>query len=296
MHDQYTSPGFNVLHPDTVREACQHPSNLIFCQGVTIAKVSPEVVVKFGAHVNTVEAKNMIHVTENSSVPIPKVFAYYTYGPIDRDIGDYGSLYDTYIFMSFIDGETLDRAWGTLDATSKSRISGQLANYIQEIRDMNNVDYIGSIDNGPVTDHSLSSSLDKGMISRNMKLLSKADGSSKGPFTSERDFNTALIDAYQKHAPKRYIRSFLDGMLSQSHKILFTHGDLRPQNIMVKNGNVVAIIDWELSGWYPEYWEFAKAFLIWGWQNDWTDSLMQILQPYHAEFFIHSFLMEKLLY
>jgi aminoglycoside phosphotransferase (APT) family kinase protein len=85
-------------------------------------------------------------------------------------------------------------------------------------------------------------------------------------------------------------------MLSQSHEIVFTHGDLRPQNIMIKNGNVVAIIDWELSGWYPEYWEFAKAFLVWGWQNDWTDYLIKILQPYHAEFFIHSFLMEKLMY
>ncbi|EKV17643.1 hypothetical protein PDIP_30560 [Penicillium digitatum Pd1] len=66
-------------------------------------------------------------------------------------------------------------------------------------------------------------------------------------------------------------------MLSQSHRILFTHGDIRPQNVMVKDGHVVAIIDWERSGWYPEYWEFAKALLVWGWQSDWTDYLMQIL-------------------
>jgi thiamine kinase-like enzyme len=117
----------------------------------------------------------------------------------------------------------------------------------------------------------------------------------KGPFNSEHDFNMALIGAYQQSAPKRHIKSFLHGMLPQSHQICFTHGDLRQQNIMVKDGNVVAIIDWELSGWYPEYWEFTKALLIWGWQNDWTDYLMQILQPYHAEHFMHSFLMEKLL-
>lgn len=62
---------------------------------------------------------------------------------------------------------------------------------------------------------------------------------------------------------------------------------------MVRDGKVVAIIDWELSGWYPEYWEFAKSLRAW--QNNWLDYLMQILQPYHADFFVHSFLMEKLL-
>lgn len=31
------------------------------------------------------------------------------------------------------------------------------------------------------------------------------------------------------------------------------------------------------------------------WQSDWTNYLMQIIQPYHAEFSMHSFLMEKLL-
>ena len=91
------------------------------------------------------------------------------------------------------------------------------------------------------------------------------------------------------------MKSFLSGMLPHSHRILFAHGDLRPHNIMVKDGNVAAIIDWERSGWYPEYWDYAKALLIWHWQNDWTDYLVQILEPYHAEYFMHSFLMEKLL-
>jgi hypothetical protein len=104
----------------------------------------------------------MIHVAQNTGVPVPKVFAYYTYGPIDRDDGDYGGLYDTYIFMDFVTGETLDIAWDTSGVSTKSHISRQLASYIQELRDMGNVVYIGSIDHGPVTDHSLSTSVDKG--------------------------------------------------------------------------------------------------------------------------------------
>lgn len=119
----------------------------------------------------------------------------------------------------------------------------------------------------------------------------------KGPFKSEEDFNISLLDTYQKIAPKRHIGSFLNGMLLASHRTLFAHGDHRPQNIMVKDGNVAAIIDWELSGRYPEYWDFAKALLllIWGWQSDWTNYVKQILQPYHTEYFMHHFLIEKLM-
>lgn len=71
----------------------------------------------------------MIYIAQNTGIPVPKALACYTYGPIDRDPGDYGGLYDTYIFMSLIDG------------------------------------YIGSVDHGPVADHYLSTSLDKGMVS-----------------------------------------------------------------------------------------------------------------------------------
>ena len=166
LNVQYSEPGFGLPHPDIVNQFCRDQRNLIFCQGVIIVKISPEVVVKFGAHVNIIEAKTMIHVAQNTRVPVPKVFAYYTYGPIDRDAGDYGGLYDAYIFMSFIAGETLYTAWDSFDVSTKSRISRQLANYIEEIRNIGNVDYIGSIDHGPVTDRSLATSLDKGTTRR----------------------------------------------------------------------------------------------------------------------------------
>ncbi|OQE38602.1 hypothetical protein PENCOP_c008G00964 [Penicillium coprophilum] len=209
-----------------------------------------------GAHSNFLEAKNMIHIAEKTRIPVPNVFACYTYCPTDIRI-----FYDTYIFMDFIDGDTLHTVWNTSDVATKTRISTQLT--IQEMRDLGNGGYIGFINHRPVADHCLSTSVDK------------------SPFQSEKDFNTALLEeTYQRAAPKRHIGSFLSCFLP-------------PTNIMVKNGNVVAIIGWELSGWYPEYWEIAKALLIWGWQKDWTD-YMRILQPYQAQYFMHQFL-DKLL-
>jgi aminoglycoside phosphotransferase (APT) family kinase protein len=43
-----------------------------------------------------------------------------------------------------------------------------------------------------------------------------------------------------------------------------THSDIRPDNILVlvtDQGKikVTGLVDWELSGAYPEYWEFVKA-------------------------------------
>lgn len=71
--------------------------------GVTVLRLSPDMVVKYGPHVTITEAQSMIFVAEHTkATPIPKVFAYCTYGPLNRDIDDYGSLFDTYIFMSLV--------------------------------------------------------------------------------------------------------------------------------------------------------------------------------------------------
>ncbi|KID95611.1 phosphotransferase enzyme family protein, partial [Metarhizium majus ARSEF 297] len=50
------------------------------------------------------------------------------------------------------------------------------------------------------------------------------------------------------------------------HDLVATHADLHPRNIMVEwdteeggSLHITAIINWELAGWYPEYWEFVKA-------------------------------------
>lgn len=78
-------------------------------------------------------------------------------------------------------------------------------------------------------------------------------------------------------------------MLNQhKHSVVFTHGDFRPANIIVRNGKVAAILDWELAGWYPEYWEFVKAFYLENFTTDWAVYLLDILKTYYCEQAIHS--------
>lgn len=159
----YSTSSFSAPHPGCVAESF-NAENLIFnWGGVKILKISPEVVVKFGPHVTINEAKNMIFVENNTSnIPVPKVFACYSNGPICRDAEDYGSLYDTYIVMSFIGGQRLDKIWESYDETTKSHVTSQLRGHFNELRNIDSSTYIGSVDFGPVTDPILESHHTKG--------------------------------------------------------------------------------------------------------------------------------------
>lgn len=72
-----------------------------------------------------------------------------------------------------------------------------------------------------------------------------------GPYSSEEEFNKAIC--MDLTLPPSVLCHDI------AHPIVFTHGDLSPRNIMVKDGRVVAIIDWETAGWLPASWEYIQA-------------------------------------
>jgi len=43
------------------------------------------------------------------------------------------------------------------------------------------------------------------------------------------------------------------------YPIVFTQGDLAARNILVREGRIIALLDWEYAGWYPVYWEYVFA-------------------------------------
>jgi hypothetical protein len=149
----FSAPDFTVPSPDIVNKIVSSDNTIFNWGGVKIARIYPEIVVKFGPHVTLSEAKNMMFVKENTeNLPVPKVFACYSYGPIRRDIEDYGSLFDTYIFMSFVEGQSLDKNWESYDEDTKKHVTNQLKEYLHELRKISDGKYIGSVGPGPVTD------------------------------------------------------------------------------------------------------------------------------------------------
>ncbi|GBF62862.1 hypothetical protein TMEN_5453 [Trichophyton mentagrophytes] len=84
-----------------------------------------------------------------------------------------------------------------------------------------------------------------------------------------------------------FLRSFLKNDHSTSmHGSVFTHGDIRTDNIMVKqdpNGRyiVTGLIDWEYSGFYPEYYEctgLTRTLSLVD-ENDWYLYLPESVSP-----------------
>ena len=64
------------------------------------------------------------------------------------------------------------------------------------------------------------------------------------------------------------------GLHSGHFVSMFTHGDLTLWNVMVRKGKIAAIIDWECSGWRPDYWEYTKAqYNPNGTPQQWFDTL-----------------------
>ena len=78
-------------------------------------------------------------------------------------------------------------------------------------------------------------------------------------------------------------------MMSSGHRIVLTHADLHPGNIIIDKragGEItVGIIDWELGGFYPEYWEHLKALNLRdiGNTSDWWDYLPSATTGYNFE-------------
>lgn len=84
-----------------------------------------------------------------------------------------------------------------------------------------------------------------------------------GPCENEEVFQAGLSEPvsrmYFKSLEDRFTlaeaKAFTKTTATIPHKIVFTHGDLWHHNIMVHEGRLAGIIDWEAAGWLPEYWE-----------------------------------------
>ena len=63
-----------------------------------------------------------------------------------------------------------------------------------------------------------------------------------------------------KKSKKRIMEQFTSELnKGKKYRIMLTHNDIVARNVMVKGDNVCAIVDWELAGFFPEYWEYCST-------------------------------------
>ena len=142
----YVAPGFEIILPQQVAEAPEIFANSFS----TLHKISSSTVVKRSIKITPVEARTMLFVKEKTSIPIPKLYAAYEYKCAQGDPTNAQRLAGTYLFMEYIQGDTLENVWGTYGDASKSKIEVELRIYMDQLRSLPAPGYIGSVDQGQI--------------------------------------------------------------------------------------------------------------------------------------------------
>ncbi|KAE8328041.1 kinase-like protein [Aspergillus sergii] len=170
------------------------------------------------------------------------------------------------IELEYIRGMDLQRAWlgGYLSPAQKKQMVSEIAGYIEQLRRLEppRKEIVGS------------ASLEGGLDYR-------IGFFPFGPFQTHEEFHCFL----RKNIPdstKVFSQEVTD-CHSRSYRSRFAHADLCPRNIIIDNGRVVALIDWEFGGWYPEYWEYTKAHYVQLNMPDWYEGLESALTRYDEE-------------
>lgn len=178
-------------------------------------------VIKFGAGVDAREAQTLQFIKKATTIPVPNAIS-------DRP---------NTIVMDYIEGYNLEDCWVRLSSEEKRGIAEQTRDIILQLRSFKS-SYIGAVDRGPAVDMRKSTYIG-------------------GPFDSESEFNEFLFQNMVSSSPSLYSTAMRQAMRT-NHNIVFSHGDLNLHNILVKDGAIVALLDWEYAGWYPEHWDYVK--------------------------------------
>jgi len=181
---------------------------------------------------------------------------------------------DAYIFMERIVGQPLNaETWLSLDEVARNRILAQLRSYISEMRVLPPPPSttIGSVRGGAVADDRLAQGWTPIM-----------DFDISGPYLDEADMNLAL----RLQQPLSQFGPSVMESHQRSHSLTFTHGDIDLRNIVIQDGRIVALIDWEAAGWFPAHWEYIKAHWVpvsREGERLWREHIGEIMAPYELE-------------
>ncbi|GKZ80700.1 hypothetical protein AnigIFM56816_004926 [Aspergillus niger] len=218
----------------------------------SVLMLTDRICVKYGQHVDLSEAGTMCFISQNTSIPVPKVLCAFTHQRC------------TYIVMERIKGEMIGAGWVYRSEESKAKILTQLQRMVQEMRTLPPPAGMGV---GSVVDGTL---FDGRLPGTSLRF---------GPFPSVQEFHRHLrggmdFDPGLDPAIQELIRQH-----DRSFPIKFTHGDLSSLNILARGDTIVGIIDWETAGWYPSYWEYTTACQVNPQNSFWINEIDKFITP-----------------
>ncbi|GLB02315.1 hypothetical protein AtubIFM57258_003660 [Aspergillus tubingensis] len=207
------------------------------------------------------ELEGLRYVAQHTTIPVPKV--HHTYPASEGR---------SYIEMDYIKGDNLQEIWRNpnFTSTNKQAVINEVASYIDQLRQLT------PPQEGIVASAELGECYDIRVGSWPF-----------GPFKTIDEFHDFLrgtisiedtTKVYGEAVTKCHERSG-----SSYYRTCFTHADIAKRNIIVRDGKVAGIVDWQFSGWFPEYWEYTKAFYTLYDVPDWYGGLKKVMRRYDDE-------------
>ncbi|KAG5956008.1 hypothetical protein E4U57_002951 [Claviceps arundinis] len=181
---------------------------------------------------------------------------------------------DSYLLTTTVRGVPLGRCIDTLSHDEVTTLVGDLHECLLELR---------AIPKEVAPKYAITNVLGTACYDGRLIIGSEYDaarGDYFGPFVDEDDFNNTL-----RCIPLPNV------VHSSGHEIVLTHGDLNLRNIMMHNGRLSGIIDWETCGWFPDYWDYTKAHFITMLHRRWlriVDAVFKKLGNFEAELAVES--------
>ncbi|KAK7973045.1 hypothetical protein PG988_007179 [Apiospora saccharicola] len=200
------------------------------------------------------ELEAIEYVQRHTSISIPTVIEGYVPDSEEREFG--------WILMNRLPSQQLSKAWAQMSEDAKDQTSQELKLHLQQLRQLRSPPgssgVVGSCSGGPVYDHRLDN---RGTC---------------GPFQSISDFNDSLVAPVLECPRPEWVGNYRS-QLRDDFGIVFSHADLSVENILVDpaSGSITGIIDWEMAGFWPEWWEYRKALFGSRTEHDWWVQLVQ---------------------
>jgi aminoglycoside phosphotransferase len=209
-------------------------------------------VIKYSDHGLIEEAIAMELVRIKTTVPVPQALMTFVHNG------------QTFLVMSKIDGTDLRNSDDDLPPLQMQIIARELAQHINSIRQLGELLVPSSSDISPFI------------------------GSWFGGRLENVVFNPAHSSAFKSYEDlwsyweQRLVRHRQIQRLS-SFRIVISHGDLNPRNVMIKDGHVVGIVDWDTFGWYPDFWEFMMMERqTAGYEQHMTEAFLEEAGPFEG--------------
>ncbi|KAI9673367.1 MAG: hypothetical protein M1829_004134 [Trizodia sp. TS-e1964] len=199
--------------------------------GTKIVRISRTLALKGGPSVLVCEAANLKYAAAHTNITLPKVHRVFNIGEHD---GFWGT--GCFFVMDFVQGPTVAECWKNVDEACRLSIISQVADMIQQMQSV-----IIAIP-GPI-----------GGGCRFRGIWFSDYGA--GPFNTLQE----LTDWFNHKLEicNRYHQSMEGTPEFAFQKLLLTHQDITPRNLILDREGQVWLVDWAYSGGYPPGFEQA---------------------------------------